>query len=928
MNVSSVLFDILVVLVAAKLAAEIAERVGVPAVVGEIVAGILIGPSLLNLVGESDDVLRTLGEIGVILLLLEVGLEMDLKELGAVGRASLLVATAGVIAPLVLGLGAMELVGTDFKTSLFVAAALTATSVGITARVFGDLRALATTEARIVLGAAVADDVMGLVVLTVVVRLVTQGSVSVLSVAGIIIVAVGFLLIAGIVGLRIAPPLFSLVERVSRSTGTLVALALAFTLAFAQLADAAKLAPIVGAFVAGLALARSKQSERISRELAPVGHLFIPVFFLQIGIDARIESFASAGVLRDAAILLAVAVVGKLVSPIGAIGSPGDKFLIGLGMLPRGEVGLIFATIGLQSGILNADLYAALLLVVLATTLVTPQLLKVRYSRLRADASRAAPAVGDPMPAGGWLRVADGTVVLDATPPAHLGLQVALQAAVFVSRAAPSPGLLDWLSSLDQRSLRWDRAATDAFLDVVRSGNARSWRFLDRLGILEHALPELATALRERAADPFELDPTAAHRWTTIERLQAVHESDPLFAELDRLARPEWVQLAALLIDVLDDRPDKVVITRKVVARLDLGAAAEQEIALLVGDADLLLSVARQPDGLSEESVLAVASHLDSPEVARALYILSMARYPGFERWEFEQLRTLHELVQETLAQPGLTGLDARNLVGRRRAEAIRSATPEPDVVERIERAPRAYVLSQDASTIARQSELAASLGHAAVLVEVTRVGDGWWLDIAANDRPGLLASVTGVLIDADLDIDQASVATWPDGVALESFAVRSEISPRPSVLQPAIEAAFDSPLHSPPLPEAAVSFDNTVSPWHSVCEVRAPDKPGLLHALATAFAAADVSVHTARIGSADGMAHDRFEMTDHDGHKLDEAHRHAVEVFVAGGVVTRRSWFRRRVQPAWDATSEAPATAASGSKYPLDTGVSDSSSS
>ncbi|MGH9262405.1 MAG: cation:proton antiporter, partial [Acidimicrobiales bacterium] len=354
---------------------------GIPAVVGEIVAGILVGPSLLGLVGGGDEVLRTLGEIGVILLLLEVGMEMDLGDLARVGRASLLVATVGVAVPMVLGYAAMTSVGADGETALYVGAALTATSVGITARVFGDLRALATTEARTVLGAAVADDVMGLVVLTVVVRLVTEGSVSALSVAGIVAVAVGFLVVGSVVGLRVTGPLFGLVERVSRSTGTMVALALAFTLAFARLADAARLAPIIGAFIAGIALSRSDQAPTIRRELAPVGHLFIPVFFLQIGIDVEIGAFAEPAVLRDAALLLVAAVVGKLVSPLGAIGAPGDKVLIGLGMLPRGEVGLIFATIGLQSGVLGADLYAALLLVVLVTTLATPQLLKVRYGR-------------------------------------------------------------------------------------------------------------------------------------------------------------------------------------------------------------------------------------------------------------------------------------------------------------------------------------------------------------------------------------------------------------------------------------------------------------------------------------------------------------------------------------------------------------------
>ena len=381
MDIASILTDILVVLVAAKLAAEVADRIGIPAVVGEIVAGIIIGPSVLGIVG-TDEVLRVLGELGVILLLLQVGLEMDLVELGKVGRSSLSVAVVGVVGPLVLGFAAMELVGDDFNTALFVAAALTATSVGITARVFGDLRALATTEARIVLGAAVADDVIGLVVLTVVVRLVTEGSVSLLSVVGIIAVAVGFLVVVGALGLRLAGPFFGVVERVSRSTGTMVAVAFAFTLAFARLADAARLAPIVGAFVAGIALSRTSQADRIERELAPVGHLFIPVFFLTIGIDVDVTAFAKVSVLRDAAILLVVAAIGKLISPIGAFGAKGDKLLIGLGMLPRGEVGLIFATIGLQNGVLGDDLYAALLLVVLVTTLITPPLLKMRYGQI------------------------------------------------------------------------------------------------------------------------------------------------------------------------------------------------------------------------------------------------------------------------------------------------------------------------------------------------------------------------------------------------------------------------------------------------------------------------------------------------------------------------------------------------------------------
>ena len=614
--------DILVVLVAAKVAAEVAERVGVPAVVGEIVAGILIGPSLLNAVGGGDDVLRTLGEIGVILLLLDVGLEMDSPSSAQSGgrrsggdrrrdrshgpRASAPCSWASAD-----------------NTALFMGAALTATSVGITARVFGDLRALATTEARIVLGAAVADDVMGLVVLTIVVRLVTEGSVSLLSVAGIIAVAVLFLLLGGVVGLRVAPPLFAAIDRVSRSTGTLVALALAFTLGFAELADQAKLAPIVGAFVAGIALSKARQSERIRRELTPVGHLFIPVFFLQIGIDADIAAFGRVEVLRDAAILLAVAVVGKLLSPLGAIGAPGDKTLIGLGMLPRGEVGLIFATIGLQSGVLSDELYAALLLVVLATTLVTPPLLKRRYSRLRTAARPTTTPRDTPPPEGGWLRVGLDDVGLAGRPPDELAVPLAFDAAIFLARRRPAPELLDWLADAAPESVTWTPGLTSHLLDLIERGNARSWRFLETTGVLEAALPEPAAAFRRRAGDGTSLDGSTSHQVRIMDRLRRLDEDDPVSGEVRRLQHVDRLLLAGFLVEALEEEPDPDASAAHALARLSLEPGERAAVLELVADRDLLWSAAHQPGALTEERVLQLAAHLDTPERARALYVLS-----------------------------------------------------------------------------------------------------------------------------------------------------------------------------------------------------------------------------------------------------------------------------------------------------------------
>ena len=901
MDIATVLTDILVVLVAAKLAAEIAERIGIPAVVGEIVAGVLVGPSVLNLVGGHDEVLHTLGELGVILLLFEVGMEMDLGELGKVGRASVLVAIVGVVVPMVLGLAAVAAMGEDIKVALFVGAALTATSVGITARVFGDLRALATTEARIVLGAAVADDVMGLVVLTVVVRIVTEGSVSILSVFGIVAVAVAFLVVSAAIGLRISGPLFRLVNHLSRSTGTLVALALAFTLAFARLADAAKLAPIVGAFVAGIALSRSDQSERIRRELTPVGHLFIPVFFLQIGINADVKAFAEVAVLRDAAVLLVVAAIGKLVSPIGAFGAPGDKMLIGLGMLPRGEVGLIFATIGLANGVLDQDLYAALLLVVLVTTLATPTLLKWRYAKLRAEVPIDDVEIG-PEPAGGWLRVDRDAVGLAARPPAAEALRLALRASIIVGRLDPAPALLDWLAAVPDEQLRWRPELLGDLLDVVERGNARSWRFLGTVGALEAALPDLAHALRGRSGDPFLIDQLRAYRFAGIERFRALDAGDPVALEADRLVHPDHLLLGLFLAEALESIPDPLRTATAITGRLGLDDEARRAVLALVEDRDLLWSAALRAGGLEEEAVLHLASHLDTPERARALFVMSALLGGDKERWQIARLRTLFEMIEEALAHDELTGVEARDLTGRRRAEAL-ALTTDDRVRELIEEAPRSYVLRSTPVAIARHAALVRPpLQERDTRLNLLDEGAGvWCIDVAARDRHGLLASVTGALAGQGLDVRSATVATWSSGAALECFQVVAGAPPDPEALRRAIEAALGGPLESAPWPGAEVAFDASASPWHTVCEVVAPDRPGLVHHVATAFAASGAEVVAATIAVSDGRADDRFELVDRNGRKLSREQEDAIRSFVVGGVVERRRWGRSRFSVAAD---------------------------
>ena len=394
-DLALILGNLLIIIIVARLAAELAERIKIPAVLGEIIAGIIIGPSALGLIDpiknlDVANMVLLLGEIGVILLLFQVGLEMDLGEMAKVGKPALLVALIGVLVPFAAGFGVASAFGESGEISLFIGAALTATSVGITARVLGDLRALALRESRIVLGAAVADDVLGLIILTVVVKVVTEGSISASVVFETIGLALGFLVITGLLAIYVIPKAFTRIDRVAKSSTTIVAVSFALMLAFSLLANQAKLAFIIGAFMAGLAVGRSQQHERIAEGLNPLGHIFIPVFFASIGINADLDAMFQPSVLALATVLTVVAIIGKLIAGFGIGRSPGDKLLIGIGMIPRGEVGLIFASIGLSKGILDDELYGALLLMVLVTTLITPPLLRLKLAK-RQESKNSVP---------------------------------------------------------------------------------------------------------------------------------------------------------------------------------------------------------------------------------------------------------------------------------------------------------------------------------------------------------------------------------------------------------------------------------------------------------------------------------------------------------------------------------------------------------
>jgi Na+:H+ antiporter len=380
MEVRELLLGLVLVWVVAKAAGEAMERIGQTAVLGELLAGVFIGPGVLGLVRESE-ALRALAELGVLILLFEVGLESDLADLLRAGVQAAVVALVGVAVPFLVGFGIMRGLGHPPLLAVFVGATLTATSVGITVRVLADLGRLQDAAAKVVLGAAVVDDILGLIILAVVTAVAQAGSVSLAAVGVLSVKAVMFLVVAILVGVRLAPWLVRWVGRM-RARGTLLVYSLVFAVALAAVADMIGLATIIGAFAAGLVLATTERRARIEEQIKPIADLLVPVFFVTVGMKvqpALLNPFAENAQFGVAMLLTAVAIASKLVAGL-AVYQPGvRRWPVGVGMVPRGEVGLIFAGAGLAAGVLAEDLYAALVVVVMLTTFAAPPWLKALY---------------------------------------------------------------------------------------------------------------------------------------------------------------------------------------------------------------------------------------------------------------------------------------------------------------------------------------------------------------------------------------------------------------------------------------------------------------------------------------------------------------------------------------------------------------------
>lgn len=372
---TDILLSLFIVFIAAQIGAELAQRLKLPAVVGEITAGCIVGPSVLNWIHPSES-LDVLAEIGVVLLLFSVGLETRLDDLKRVGKSAFLVGVLGVIIPFILGAAWAEFNGFEWHKSLFIAAAFVATSAGITARVLQELGVLQRIESRIILGAAVIDDILAMLLLGVVVALQTSGELHLNKLFIILLGAIGFIAVIGWGGSHLMRRSSDWLDRPINPLSPLT-IVLAICLGLAFLSTQFGLAAIIGAFLAGMIAAETRQREVLEHQTKPLLALLTPFFFVMTGAKINLSLLASSSTLVMLAIVTMIAIASKFIGGFLGAWSLGRRgaTIVGVGMVPRGEVGVVIATLGLEANIFSPTLYAVIVAMSLLTAIVTPPVL-------------------------------------------------------------------------------------------------------------------------------------------------------------------------------------------------------------------------------------------------------------------------------------------------------------------------------------------------------------------------------------------------------------------------------------------------------------------------------------------------------------------------------------------------------------------------
>lgn len=415
---AGVLLSLVIIYFASKLGGEICSRINLPPVLGELVGGVLIGISAFRLLvfpesgsvaedsliisllqstaglapesaaavfASQSEVITVLSELGVIILLFEIGLESDLKELIRVGPIAAVVAVVGVVAPFVVGtLGLVYLFNVAVIPAVFAGAALTATSIGITAKVLAELGQLSSKEGQIIIGAAVLDDILGIVILAVVASLAKTGEIEISNIIYLVISAATFLIGSILIGRLISPFIVGLVNEM-KTRGQVLLTGLIFAFSLSYIATAIHLEAILGAFAAGLILAETEKRKELEQQVIPVADILVPIFFVCVGAKTDLSVLNPAipsnrEGLIIATFLITVAILGKVITGLTVFGNPDlNKLAIGVGMIPRGEVGLVFAGVGSASGALSEATEAAIIMMVISTTFIAPPLLRLVF---------------------------------------------------------------------------------------------------------------------------------------------------------------------------------------------------------------------------------------------------------------------------------------------------------------------------------------------------------------------------------------------------------------------------------------------------------------------------------------------------------------------------------------------------------------------
>jgi len=396
MEASTVLIQIVLILFAARVMGEVAAYFSIPSVLGELIAGVLIGPSVLGWL-EATPSIQLLAQIGIILLLFEVGLETDLLRLASAGHKSLLVACGGVLLPFLGGLWiSYSFFHFSLLASLCLGSTLTATSIGITLRVLRDLKRHTTDEAQTIIGAAVLDDIIGIVILALLYQFAVSGVVDLWNAGKVLLFVALFFLLSPLLAKAVSLTIKKWDEK-SSIPGLLPTTIVSLILLFAWLAHQLGAPELLGGFAAGLALSRQfffpfaaflhqapEFSQKVEKQMRPIVHLFTPIFFVAIGLSLNLKAvnWHSSFIWLVTGVLFVIAVLGKLLSGFLLVKDKlRTQLMIGTAMIPRGEVGLIFANMGLTVGILNDELYASLILVIALTTLLAPFALKALCGR-------------------------------------------------------------------------------------------------------------------------------------------------------------------------------------------------------------------------------------------------------------------------------------------------------------------------------------------------------------------------------------------------------------------------------------------------------------------------------------------------------------------------------------------------------------------